>query len=131
MKQFTGKLRLQALHLMFDAYRYRVPEERESSFGRHPLFTIWGEQLVYPGREYPQRNPIFAPDIRFHEVADYCLEIGDFGPDGTRLCQVFLMPNKLTSATEPLLVFDFRDTGRIPDQFLVEFALKSAFRPRD
>jgi hypothetical protein len=119
MKQFTGKLRLQALHLMFDAYRYRVPE------------AIWGEQLVYPGREYPQRNPIFAPNIRFHEVADYCLEIGDFGPDGTRLCQVFLMPNKLTSATEPLLVFDFRDTGRIPDQFLVEFALKSAFRPRD
>ena len=131
MKQFTGKLRLQALHLMFDAYRYRVPEERESSYGRHPLLTIWGEQLVYPGREYPQRNPIFAPNIRFHEVADYCVEIGDFGLDGARAVEVFLMPNKLTSATERLLVFRRWDTGRIPDQTLVEFALKSAFRRRD
>ena len=131
MKKFTGKFRFSAINLMFNAYRYRVPEERESSYGRHSLFTIWGEQLAYPGREYPQRNPIFAPDMRFHEVADYCIEIGDFSPDGTRLGQVFLMPNKFTSATEPLLVFDFRDNGQIPEKTLIEFALKSAFRPRN
>lgn len=110
----------------YPAYKYREAEAVQGPYGRHPLFTIWGEQLVYPGREYPRRNPSISasvPVFQYQERVDFVVEIGE------EVVEVFLLPGTDTAATEPKLIFQFRArTEKTPkiDQ-LVNWAVTTAF----
>lgn len=101
---------------------------------RKPLRThldIWqlDPERLNPAHEYPRSvNPPIQPNTKFVELTDYAVRIGATGDDGMSLVQVWVMPNEYTSATEPMMVLEFRvvQTLTLHHEYLDE-ALTHAF----
>ncbi len=103
----------------YPAYKYRVPER--SFLAVTTRHTVWGEELVYPLREYPRRNPKIAssvPVFPHHERVDFVVEIGEeVGAEFSEgsLVEVYLLPGTDTAAKERKLIFKFRSrTEKMP-----------------
>jgi hypothetical protein len=108
----------------YPAYKYRVLERPFLSVSaRH---TVWGEELVYPLKEYPRRNPTIkssVPVFPHHERVDFIVEIGE------EVVEVFLLPGTYTAAKERKRIFKFSaKTEKMPKiDELFNWAVTTAF----
>lgn len=81
-------------------YKYRVLERPYLTVTARQ--TIWGEELAYPFREHPRRNPTIAssvPVFPHHERVDFVVEIRE------EVVEVFLLPGDYTAAQKRKLIF--------------------------